>query len=134
MIIVNVYKNGVLIDGHAHPHVCEMVSKFGWSFEDILRTYGYVEEHYQSTLYDKKSREGLSFFKVTKVNDTTETFIDIFHDQLWVFAKEYPAGVKVIDNRLIEEGIANHARYFIPSKEWYVDYEKQREDEGIALP
>lgn len=119
MIEVNVYENGFLIDGHARPDICELISMLGWHITNVIRNINLDIDCYSSGAEDEKSLKGLSFLKA-KWNPIVKMVMDNFYETMTVYiVGNYKDSVKVSDYRNEDYGVGSNKKYFTPSKEYY---------------
>ena len=124
MIEVNVYENGFLIEGHAHPSICDKVSMLGWHLNNLFDDFKIRKEYYYSTVPNEKSLEGLSFGRC-EWSPFVVILMDNFYDTVkyWL-EKEHPNDIKVNDYRKEDFGVGAHNKFFTPKEEYYDNFKE----------
>ena len=119
MIVVNVYSNGFLIDGHAKPSTCELVSMMGWHTLNVIRDLHLDKEFYASGITEEDKNLGLSFVQ-TKWHPMAEYIIDMFYDTVEIYIICFHKDeVKINDYRNENFGVGANEKFFKPTKDYY---------------
>ena len=119
MIEVNIYENGFLIDGHARPDICELVSMLGWHTTNVIRNINLDIDSFASGADDENSTLGISFLK-GKWNPIVKMIMNDFYDTMYFYIiSKYSLQVKICDYRNENFGVGEHSKYFTPTQEYY---------------